>query len=86
MSYEKDLIEMINSDIETLKSDIQNLLDERRENKYAEFQSGAFCPKCNSDDYKMVDTRIKLGHRVRSKKCKDCGYRWRTIEIVDWSL
>ena len=77
---------MINSDIETLKSDIQNLLDERRENKYAEFQSGAFCPRCNSDDYKMVDTRIKLGHRVRSKKCKDCGYRWRTIEIVDWSL
>lgn len=33
---------MINSDIETLKSDIQNLLDERRENKYAEFQSGVF--------------------------------------------
>ena len=86
MSYEKDLKEMINSDIETLKSDIQNLLDERRENKYSEFQSGAFCPKCNSNNDKVLDTRIKLSFRVRSKKCKDCGYRWRTIEIVDWSL
>lgn len=86
MICEKELFEMINSDIETLKSDIQNLLDERRENKYAEFQSGAFCPKCNSNNDKLLDTRIKLGFRVRSKKCKDCGYRWRTIEIVDWSL
>lgn len=86
MKYAKEIEEMINADIETLKNDIKELLKDRKENKYAEFQSGAFCPKCNSDDYKMVDTRIKLGFRVRSKKCKDCGYRWRTIEIVDWSL
>lgn len=86
MSYEKDLIEMINSDIETLKSDIQDLVNDRKVNKYSEFQSGAFCPKCNSNNDKVLDTRIKLGFRVRSKKCKDCGYRWRTIEIVDWSL
>ena len=86
MKYAKEIEEMINADIETLKNDIKELLKDRKENKYAEFQSGVFCPKCNSDDYKMVDTRIKLGFRVRSKKCKDCGYRWRTIEIVDWSL
>ena len=86
MKYAKEIEEMINADIETLKNDIKELLKDRKENKYAEFQSGAFCPKCNSDDYKMVDTRIKLGFRVRSKKCRDCGYRWKTIEIVDWSL
>ena len=86
MSYEKDIVEMINSDIETLKSDIQDLISDRKVNKYSEFQSGAFCPKCNSNNDKVLDTRIKLGFRVRSKKCNDCGYRWRTIEIVDWSL
>lgn len=84
MSYAKELKEMINSDIETLKNDIEELLKDRKENKYSDYVSGAFCPKCKNDDYKMVDTRVKKGFRVRSKKCKICGMRWRTIEIVDW--
>ena len=86
MSYSKELSEMINTNINNLKNDIEELLKDEKESRYSNYESGEFCIKCHNNDFKVVDTRIKRGFRVRSKKCKDCGYRWRTIEIVDWSL
>ena len=85
MSYSKELSEMINTDINNLKNDIEELLKDEKESKYSNYKSGEFCLKCNSNDFKIADTRVKNGFRVRSKKCKDCGARWRTIEIIDWS-
>ena len=38
------------------------------------------CPMCNGDT-KIVDSRKNNDYVVRYRKCKDCGYRFATIEV-----
>ncbi len=42
------------------------------------------CPKCSSDDNKVVDTRdAREGMAIRRRReCLECGYRFSTIEEV----
>ena len=42
------------------------------------------CPKCNSDNIGVTDT-LPGGKRAiyRSRKCKDCGAKFRTVEVID---
>ena len=37
------------------------------------------CPVCNGDT-KVIDSRKNSDHIVRYRKCKKCGYRFRTLE------
>ena len=41
------------------------------------------CPKCNSQQMSVVDSRPYLGGQYikRRRKCKDCGRWWYTVEI-----
>jgi transcriptional regulator NrdR family protein len=41
------------------------------------------CPKCFADDPLTTDTRsYNHGKEVRRRRrCRDCGYRWTTLEI-----
>ena len=41
------------------------------------------CPKCGSNYYKMIDSRQRRRGWVRTRECDDCGYRYRTVEILD---
>lgn len=45
------------------------------------------CPQCACEDLKTHDTRQRydedgdFAYTVRIRRCKDCGHRFRTIEI-----
>ena len=41
------------------------------------------CPKCSSDDLKVLDTRAgKVASTRRRRECQDCGHRFSTIEEI----
>ena len=41
------------------------------------------CPKCSSDDLKVLDTRAgKIASTRRRRECQGCGYRFSTIEEI----
>jgi transcriptional repressor NrdR len=41
------------------------------------------CPKCSSDDLKVLDTRAgKVASTRRRRECQGCGYRFSTIEEI----
>ena len=41
------------------------------------------CPKCSSDDLKVLDTRAGKGASTRRRReCQNCGYRFSTIEEI----
>jgi transcriptional repressor NrdR len=40
------------------------------------------CPKCGSDDGKVVDTRARPDGKTRRRYlCKHCGNRFSTVEV-----
>lgn len=39
------------------------------------------CPRCESDNIKVYDTRQHKTGRIRKRQCENCLYRWDTIEI-----
>ena len=41
------------------------------------------CPKCSSDDLKVLDTRAgKIASTRRRRECQGCGHRFSTIEEI----
>ena len=41
------------------------------------------CPKCSSDDLKVLDTRAgKIASTRRRRECQNCGHRFSTIEEI----
>ena len=82
ISYEKELKAMIVEDMERLKQDVSDLIQDRKENQFSEYRSGAYCPKCNNLCKNNVDSRMENGFRVRKKVCIHCGKKWRTVEVV----
>ena len=42
-------------------------------------QIGQVCPQCGADTY-VVDTRPYLDGIRRRRECKECGYRYSTLE------
>ena len=41
------------------------------------------CPKCSSDDLKVLDTRAgKVASTRRRRECQNCGHRFSTIEEI----
>ena len=73
---------MIFEDMERLKQDVTDLMQDRKENQFGGYKSGAYCPKCNNLCKNNKESRIEDGFRVRKKLCKYCGYKWRTVEVV----
>ena len=47
-------------------------------------EEGRQCPQCGSYDTKAVDNRYfkKHNEHLRKRKCKDCGNKWFTKEVV----
>ena len=42
------------------------------------------CPHCNSDKIGVIDTLGGATNTIyRRRKCKDCGGKFRTVEIID---
>lgn len=47
------------------------------------------CPQCGSPHIEVTDTRGTGPDRVRvrrKRKCHECGYNWRTIELDEIEL
>ena len=42
------------------------------------------CPKCKSDNLKIVDTRSDDASTRRRRLCLDCGVRFNTLEVIDY--
>lgn len=41
------------------------------------------CPKCNTDDLVVKDTRTTSDNHIRRRRvCRQCGYRFTTYEIT----
>lgn len=38
------------------------------------------CPKCGSERIRVVDTKSDRESTIRTRVCKSCGYRYKTIE------
>lgn len=81
-NYEKELKAMIAEDMERLKQDITDLMQDRKENQFSEYRSGIVCPKCGKVCKNNKESRIRDGFRVRRKVCIYCGRKWQTIEVV----
>ena len=41
------------------------------------------CPKCKSDDLKVLDTRSVDTNTKRRRQCNSCGFRFSTIETLE---
>lgn len=82
ISYEKELKAMIVEDMERLKQDINDLMQDRKENQFSELRSGIICPNCKNICKGSRDSRINDGFRVRKKVCIHCGRKWHTVEII----
>lgn len=39
------------------------------------------CPKCNSNQVYVTDSRRKEGTVHRRRECQDCGHRYTTVEV-----
>lgn len=39
------------------------------------------CPKCKSNQVFVIDSRNKEWTVFRRRECKECGYRYNTVEI-----
>lgn len=39
------------------------------------------CPKCAGKQVFIIDSRAKTDHVWRRRECRDCGYRWNTVEV-----
>lgn len=76
-SYLKIDIQDILSKVKEIENDISAL-------KYqTDYISGVICPKCGSSNNGIYNSREnKIGFRIRSRKCFECGERWNTAEIV----
>lgn len=42
----------------------------------------SICPNCGSAELRTADSRDLAGQRIRTKACKNCKYRFRTIEVL----
>lgn len=43
------------------------------------------CPKCGSDNTRVLDTRNEGKKTIRKHGCRACGKRWRTVqEMAVW--
>lgn len=56
-------------------------------------REGHICPVCESSNSIVYDTtRPDMGtetykfRRIRRRKCKNCGFKWITIEINWWDV
>lgn len=49
---------------------------------------GSKCYRCGSENTKVIDIRYKkkIGMKVRTRECLNCGWRSRTIELHIWEL
>ena len=47
-------------------------------------EEGRQCPKCGSFETKVLYNRYikKQDKYIRERKCKDCGEKWRTKEVI----
>lgn len=43
---------------------------------------GVLCPKCSSDETKVVDSRGTSEHSNRRRRLCKCGWRFTTYEII----
>jgi Zn ribbon nucleic-acid-binding protein len=74
-------ITTIKSDLDILFSDIKEYAKNvKREN----FVNGGVCPHCKTHNkYLVVDSRYsEETGRIRKKKCKKCGFQWKTQEVM----
>lgn len=70
-------IKSIFDDIENLKMNILNLLNESKT-----IQSGVICPKCGAENKYVTNSRTIKGLKTRRRRCKECGENWTTIEVM----
>lgn len=46
--------------------------------------SGLLCPKCNHNEWKVLETRTPLiGSIHRRRKCRSCGHTVRSVERIE---
>ena len=40
------------------------------------------CPECNSDQISLTCTNVQDNIRTRYKRCKDCGHKFKTEQLI----
>lgn len=47
-------------------------------------QGGQLCPKCGEKKNYVYDSRLDYKYKgvFRKRKCMNCGYSWKTLEIM----
>lgn len=40
------------------------------------------CPRCRSINQRTTDSRERFRGWVRSRMCHDCGFRFKTVEVM----
>ena len=45
-------------------------------------EKGVLCPKCNSEEHKVVDKRAGWNKIKRRRECLKCGHRFNTWEKI----
>lgn len=45
-----------------------------------------FCPFCQAEETKVIDSRLSNGHVRRRRECTQCQARFNTKEIVEFSM
>ena len=70
----------IKYDIEQLTADIKEYCESQKKLDYV---GAEICPKCHMFRNSFAsDSRVTIdGTRIRTRECKNCGYRWKTAEI-----
>jgi len=46
--------------------------------------SSIYCPLCGGRS-EVVDSRRTVGMQARRRECRNCGYRWSTVEVTGTS-
>ncbi len=70
----------INEDIEMLREHIRDYLESVGTVKA---ESGCMCPRCKALNNRVYNSRETIdSHRIRYRKCLNCGHRWSSIELL----
>ena len=42
------------------------------------------CKRCGSAKSQVTEVRIHDALPIRRRKCLECGYKWKTVEVEYW--
>ena len=50
--------------------------------RYSMYQSGIVCPDCGEIQSDVYNSRVNYRGQKRHRKCRLCGAKWKTLEVM----